>query len=98
MVSLRDIWNAVNQLKAAVQAIPGATGGAGRTPNPVNIGANASGSIPAGVPYNFTALSGTVTLGGVTIPAGVTQNGGPLSAPLAYTTGANSSAYLYYES
>lgn len=76
------------------------TTGATVTPTTSAIGASASGNIPAGAKgFTFTAISGTVTLGGQTMPVGLTiSSTNVLASNLAYTTGGGSSAYLYYES
>lgn len=88
-------------VEAAVELILDQLEGAGSTPatpHISSIGANAGANIPSGAKgYSFSLLTGTGTLGGVAITAPITigdQN--TLAVNLAYTTGAASSALLYY--
>ena len=69
------------------------------TPHTVAVGASVTGSIPAGSKgFVFIAISGTVTLGGATIPVGTTiSTNNILGSALAYTTAGGSSAFVYYE-
>ena len=70
------------------------------TPNIVSVGASASGSIPSGAKgWTITFLSGTGTLGGRAVSAGFSDSDtNTTAAAIAYTTNANSSAYVRYNS
>lgn len=65
--------------------------------------ATASGSFPVGaLGWSITALTGTVTIGGTTLPAGATITGGgyggrTLKTAVAYTIAAASSAAINYD-
>ena len=70
----------------------------GKTVNFVAVGASASGQIPAGsTEWTIVFLTGTGTLGGVPVTAGVSDcSYERLGQPIAYTTDASSSAYVRY--
>jgi len=76
-------------------------GGGNATPHFVELGSSASGSIPAGARnWQFWCKTGTATLGGtMNLIANMTV--GPMRSTLltalAYTTGATSTASIYYE-
>ncbi len=68
------------------------------TPTTVAAGASASGTIPSGsVGWAFIILSGTGSLGGAAGAAGLAVGDtNTLKTNLAWTTDANSSAFIYY--
>lgn len=79
--------------------LDGALGVSTVTPHTLAVAASASGTIPSGAKgFLFVALTGTVTLGGQTMPVGLAiSTNNTLGSSLAYTTASSSSAWLYYE-
>jgi len=88
-------------LLAVVAATGGDTGSDEYTSNPSVV--TASGSFPVGaLGWSITALSGTVTINGTTLPVGSTITGGgyggrTLKTAIAYTIAAASSAAINYD-
>ena len=71
------------------------------TPTFVSVSSSASSTIPATAKsWSFVLLTGTGSIGGVSIPTtmlGIPISGSALAGTLAYTTGTTSSAFLAYE-
>lgn len=77
---------------SAALAAPTAT-----TPTFVAIPASSSGNIPVTAKnWSFTLLTGTGTIGGVAAPLLIPVSGTTPTAPIPYTTGTTSTAFLSY--
>jgi hypothetical protein len=89
---------AINRLQSTVQNTGIATAPISVTPTTQAIGPSASGNIPAGsVGWAFIIQSGTGSLGGAALVAGNgVSDANKLKTNLAWTTDANSTAFLYY--
>lgn len=93
-------WKAIYEALLDVVENTGGASGSGNYTSSYDL-AVASGSVPAGVlGWSITAISGTITVQGASLPVGATVNGGGYggrtsTAAIAYTVTAGSAMVAY---